>query len=69
MSDGFLIYGRKCHSTGDYPADGDASNGHFSTTQHSNEPFYHYHIVNEIYLNQYYLLFGVDLQGSPNSIM
>lgn len=69
MSDGFLIYGRKCESTGTYPTDGDASNGHFSTTQHSTEEFYHYHIVNEIYLNTYYLLFGVDLQGTPNSIM
>lgn len=69
MSDGFLIYGRKCESTGTYPTDGDASNGHFSTTQHSDEAFYHYHIVNDIYLNTYYLLFGVDLQGTPNSIM
>ncbi|MEP2026760.1 MAG: YHYH protein [Reichenbachiella sp.] len=69
MSDGFLIYGRKCESTGDYPSDGDASNGHFSTTQHSIEEFYHYHIVNDIYLNTYYLLFGVDLQGTPNNIM
>lgn len=70
MSDGFLIYGRKCSSTEDYPADGDASNGHFSTTQHSDEAFYHYHIVNESYLNQYYMLFGfVDLQGTPSTIM
>ena len=68
MSDGFLIYGRKCNSTGDYPNNGDASNGHFSTTQHSDESFYHYHIVNEIYLS-YYLLFGVDLQGTPSVIM
>lgn len=68
LSDGFLIYGRKCNSTGTYPGDGDASNGHFSTTQHSDEAFYHYHIVNELYLN-YYLLFGVDLQGSPSVIM
>ena len=70
MSDGFLIYGRKCSSTGDYPTDGDESNGHFSTTEHSDEAFYHYHIVNEIYLDQYYLLFGfVDLQGTPSVIM
>lgn len=69
MSDGFLIYGRKCHSTGTYPTDGDASNGHTATTQHSEEAFYHYHIVNEVYLNQYYLIFGVDLQGTPNTIM
>jgi hypothetical protein len=69
MSDGFLIYGRKCNSTGTYITDGDDSNGHVATTQHSTEAFYHYHIVNEIYLNKYYLLFGVDLQGTPNSIM
>ena len=68
MSDGFLIYGRKCSSTGTYPTDLDESGGHFSTTQHSDEEFYHYHIINEVYL-QYYLLFGVDLQGTPNSIM
>lgn len=69
MSDGFLIYGRKCNSTGDYPTDGDDSNGHSSTTQHSDEAFYHYHIENEIYLDQYYLLFGVNLQGTPSTIM
>lgn len=69
MSDGFLIYGRKCNSTGDYPTDGDASNGHFSTTQHGDEAFYHYHIVNDLYISTYYLLFGVDLQGTPSSIM
>ncbi|MEO9802442.1 MAG: YHYH protein [Reichenbachiella sp.] len=69
MSDGFLIYGRKCNSTGTYPTDGDASNGHYSTTQHSTEEFYHYHIVNDLYINTYYLLFGVDLQGTPSSIM
>ncbi|MDW3191394.1 MAG: YHYH protein [Cytophagales bacterium] len=68
MADGFLIYGRKCNATGDYPTDFDESGGHFSLTQHGDEAFYHYHIINEIYLNQYYLLFGVDLQGTPNSI-
>lgn len=70
MSDGFLIYGRKCISVDGYPTDGDESNGHFSTTQHSDEEFYHYHIVNEPYLNQYYMLFGfVDLKGTPSNIM
>lgn len=69
MSDGFLIYGRKCNSIGDYPSDVDTSGGHSSLTQHGDEAFYHYHIVNEIYLNQYYLIFGVDLQGTPNTIM
>lgn len=69
LSDGFLIYGRKCNSTGTYPTDSDDSNGHYTTTQHSDESFYHYHIVNELYINTYYLLFGVNLQGTPNTIM
>lgn len=70
LQDGFLIYGRKCHATGDYPADLDVSGGHTSATQHSdNDEFYHYHIINEFYIGSYILLFGVDLQGTPNSIM
>ena len=69
MMDGFLIYGRKCNSTGTYPEDLDESGGHTHATQHGDEAIYHYHIVNEIYLNQYYLLFAVDLQGTPNGIM
>jgi len=70
LSDGFLLYGRKCNSTGDYPSDLDNSGGHNSSTQHSSdETFYHYHIINEIYLNKYILLFGVDYKGSPNGIM
>lgn len=70
LQDGFLIYGRKCNATGDYPTDLDASGGHSSSTQHSgDEEFYHYHIINEFYIGSYILLFGVDLQGTPNSIM
>ena len=70
MSDGFLLYGRRDSENGDYPDDLDESGGHFGTTQHSDEPFYHYHVVNEIYLNQYYLLFGfVDLKGTPSVIL
>jgi hypothetical protein len=47
MADGFLLYGRKCNSNGDHPNDLDASGGHTSSTQHSNEEeFYHYHIIN-----------------------
>lgn len=70
LQDGFLLYGRKCHSTGDYPTDLDASGGHISTTQHSDEAeFYHYHIINEIYTGTYIVLFGVDLAGTPNAIM
>ena len=68
MSDGFFLYGRKCHSTGDYPADLDESGGHTSATQHNADGEYHYHIMNELYLNQYYILFPEDLQGTPNDI-
>lgn len=69
MADGFLIYGRKCNSIGDHPTDLDASGGHTSSTQHSDgAEFYHYHIINEFYINSYILLFGGDLQGTPNII-
>ena len=68
LADGFFIYGRKCFETGDYPTDLDESGGHFSITQHSDEPVYHYHIQNELYLNQYYVIFPGDYQGTPNSI-
>lgn len=68
LADGFFIYGRKCYSTGEYPTDLDASGGHFSTTQHSDEAVYHYHIENELYLNQYYVIFPGDYQGTPSSI-
>lgn len=70
MADGFLIYGRKCNSIGDYPTDLDVSGAHTSLTQHSDgEEFYHYHIINEFYLGSIIALFAVDLQGTPNSIM
>lgn len=70
MSDGFLIYGRKCNSIGDHPTDLDVSGGHSSSTQHSdNEEFYHYHIINEYYLGALIVLFGGDLQGTPSTIM
>ncbi|MEM9000787.1 MAG: YHYH protein [Bacteroidota bacterium] len=68
LADGFFIYGRKCSSTGDYPTDLDASGGHVSTTPYSDEPVYHYHIENELYLNQYYVIFPGDYQGTPSSI-
>ncbi|MBX2817460.1 MAG: YHYH protein [Saprospiraceae bacterium] len=68
LQDGFLIYGRKCSSTNDYPTDLDASGGHTSSTHHSgDDQFYHYHIINEFYLDNRILLFGVDLQGTPNA--
>ena len=70
LQDGFLLYGRKCDSTDDHPSNLDASGGHVAATQHSDgEEFYHYHIINETYIGSYILLFGVDLQGSPNNIM
>lgn len=68
IADGFFLYGRKCHSTGTYPTDLDASGGHTSLTQHNAEASYHYHIQNTLYLNQYYILFPGDYQGSPNAI-
>ena len=76
MEDGFLLYGRRCNSVSEgdtygYPTNLDASGGHTHKTQHSNtddEAFYHYHIVNEIYTGNYYVLFGGDLQGAPQGI-
>lgn len=68
ISDGFFLYGRKCHSTGTYPTDLDDSGGHTSITQHSTTAEYHYHIQNELYLNAYYILFPGDFKGSPNAI-
>ena len=69
MADGFLLYGRKCNSNSDHPTDLDASGGHTSSTQHSDgAEFYHYHIINEFYINSYIILFGGDLQGTPNAI-
>lgn len=68
ISDGFFLYGRKCASTGSYPADLDESGGHTSTTQHASEAEYHYHIQNNLYLNRFYILFPGDFQGTPNAI-
>lgn len=68
IADGFFIYGRKCASTGNYPTNLDASGGHTSTTQYSDTEVYHYHIQNELYLNQYYIIFPGSYQGTLNSI-
>ncbi len=68
ISDGFFVYGRKCASTGSYPTDLDSSGGHTSTTQFSDTAEYHYHVQNELYLNQYYIIFPGDYQGTPNPI-
>ncbi len=68
MADGFLLYGRK-EMDGSYPSDLDESGGHFGVTPHSDgEEIYHYHIINEFYIGTYVMLFGGDLQGTPNSI-
>ena len=67
MSDGFFLYGRR-EPDGTYPTDLDASGGHFGPTPHNSEGEYHYHIQNELYLNQYYILFPGDYQGTPNGI-
>jgi len=68
LADGFFIYGRRCNSTGEHPTDLEASGGHASITQHTSEAEYHYHIENELYLNQYYILFPGDYQGTPSAI-
>lgn len=68
MADGFFLYGRRCTATGTYPTDLDASGGHTSTTKYNDQDEYHYHIENELYLNQYYILFPGDYQGSANAI-
>jgi len=69
ISDGFFIYGRKCSSTGTYPTGLDASGGHTSTTQHSTEALYHYHIINDLYSTTgRYLAFAGPYQGTPNAI-
>lgn len=68
MADGFFIYGRKCNSTGTYPTNLDESGGHTHTTQHSTGDEYHYHIVNEPFLEEYYIIFAGDFQGDVGSI-
>ena len=67
MADGFFLYGRRDHD-GNYPTDLDASGGHFGPTTHNPDGEYHYHIQNELYLNEYYILFPGDYQGTPSSI-
>ena len=67
MADGFFLYGRR-DADGTYPSDLDESGGHTGTTPHNTESEYHYHIQNELYLNQYYILFPGDYQGTPSAI-
>lgn len=68
MSDGFFLYGRRDYPSGEYPTDLDESGGHFGPTPHNPDGEYHYHIQNDLYLGQYYILFPGDLQGTPNAI-
>ena len=69
LLDGVFIYGRKCHSTGTYPTDLDASGGHTSITQYEDKAIYHYHIINEVYPASTYgyddpiVLFAGPFQG------
>ena len=67
MSDGFFLYGRRDYD-GSYPSDLDESGGHFGPTPHNANGEYHYHIQNELYLSEYYILFPGDYQGTPNGI-
>jgi len=69
IADGFFLYGRKCNSTGTYPTGLDASGGHTSSTQHTVDAEYHYHIINDLYTTTgRYLAFAGPYQGSPNAI-
>ena len=67
MADGFFLYGRRDYD-GEYPTDLDASGGHFGPTPHNPDGQYHYHIQNTTFLNQYYILFPGDYQGTPSAI-
>lgn len=67
ISDGFFVYGRR-DADGSYPTNLDASGGHVGPTPHNAEDEYHYHIQNEAYLGQYYIIFPGDYQGTPNAI-
>ncbi len=67
MADGFFLYGRRDYD-GSYPADLDESGGHFGPTPHNPDGEYHYHIQNELYLNQYYILFPGDFQGTASRV-
>jgi hypothetical protein len=67
IADGFFLYGRR-DPDGSYPSDLDASGGHFGATRHHPGGIYHYHTQNELYLDQYYILFPGDYQGTPYAI-
>lgn len=64
LLDGVFLYGRRCNATGDYPTDLDSSGGHTTTTQHTSEEEYHYHIINELYSTTgSYIAFAGPYQG------
>jgi hypothetical protein len=64
LLDGVFLYGRKCNSTSTYPTDLDSSGGHTTTTQHTTENEYHYHIINKLYSNTgSYIAFAGPYQG------
>ncbi len=67
MADEFFIYGRRDYD-GAYLTDLDASGCHFGPTPNNPDGEYHYHIQNEAYLGDYYILFPGDYQGTPSSI-
>lgn len=73
MADGFLVFGRRCYSTADYPTDLDESNGHSSVTLYTGageeDAEYHYHVSTEQYLNgENYLIFPGNFQGTPSDV-
>ncbi len=68
IADGFFLYGRRDYPSNEYPTDLDASGGHFGPTPHNPDGEYHYHIQNDLYLNQFYILFPGDYQGTPSNI-
>lgn len=68
IADGFFLYGRRDYPSNEYPTDLDDSGGHFGPTPHNPDGEYHYHIQNDLYLSQYYILFPGDYKGTPNEI-
>lgn len=70
MADGFFLYGRRepASEGGGYPSNLDESGGHEGPTVYGDDDEYHYHIQNELYLDQYYILFPGNYQGTPSAI-
>lgn len=78
LFDGYFIYGRRCISTATdiddptdatYPTDLDEFYGHTHATQHSEgEEEYHYHVQNDIFLDQYYIIKDGYYRGNPLNV-